>query len=128
MAADKESFCTQWSWAGSASVPFPDSKSGCSVIHLCQQFQAVRIEIGDNRAEGRIQSSPSATSEPCFSLYTSYKREMMKEITMVINTVPEAFPSSGTVLLRPAALVLVNFIVGLYSTSDICDIDLSPQS
>lgn len=74
------------------------------------------------------KSSPSATSEPCFSLYTSYKRERMKEITVVINTFPEVFPCSGTILLWPAALVLMNFIVGLYSTSDIYDIYLSPQS
>lgn len=69
LAVNKEGFCTRLSWAGNALVPSPDSKSGCSVICLCQQFRAVRIEIGDNRAEGKLQSSPRATTpESCFSI------------------------------------------------------------
>lgn len=87
---DKEGFCTHWSWAGDPLIPFPGSKSNCSVINLCQQFQAVRMEIGDNKAEGKLQSSPSVILEPCFSLWASSKGD--NERNHCGNyTVPEVF-------------------------------------
>lgn len=85
LAVDKEGFCTQWSWTGNALFPFPDSKSGCSVIHtptICQQFQTLRIEIEDNKAEGKFQPP---LPELCFSLEANYKWEMMEENTEVMT-------------------------------------------
>lgn len=109
LAVDKECFCTQWSWAGNALVQFPGSKSGCSVIHLCQQFQVVRMEIGDNRTGGKFQFSPSA-------LLLSPLGQLQKrdnERNHCGNfTVPEVFPCSGTILLWPAALLLITFYRG----------------